>query len=102
MVERDYPATYERFTSLGPLLDKLGNGGKGIAWNTQDEVDFLGKLNYTKHDGPAKGRPRIDTALDASEVILALAPETNGQVAVKAWQALGEMTGARAHPSGHQ
>ncbi len=93
MVERDYPATYERFTSLGPLLDKLGNGGKGIAWNTQDEVDFLGKLNYTKHDGPAKGRPRIDTALDASEVILALAPETNGQVAVKAWQALGEMTG---------
>ncbi|ELF8047216.1 nitrate reductase subunit alpha [Salmonella enterica] len=93
VIERDYPATYERFTSLGPLLDKLGNGGKGIAWNTQDEVDFLGKLNYTKHDGPAKGRPRIDTALDASEVILALAPETNGQVAVKAWQALGEMTG---------
>ncbi len=43
------------------------------------EVDFLGKLNYTKHDGPAKGRPRIDTALDASEVILALAPETNGR-----------------------
>lgn len=40
-VERDYPATYERFTSLGPLLDKLGNGGKGIGWNTQDEVDFL-------------------------------------------------------------
>lgn len=30
VVERDYPATYERFTSLGPLLDKLGNGGKGI------------------------------------------------------------------------
>ncbi|HBC0248517.1 TPA: nitrate reductase subunit alpha [Salmonella enterica subsp. enterica serovar Napoli] len=93
VVERDYPATYERFTSLGPLMDKLGNGGKGISWNTQAEVDFLGKLNYTKHDGPAKGRPRIDTALDASEVILALAPETNGQVAVKAWQALGEMTG---------
>ena len=29
LVERDYPATWERFTSLGPLLDKLGNGGKG-------------------------------------------------------------------------
>ena len=23
-VERDYPATYERFTSLEPLMDKLG------------------------------------------------------------------------------
>ncbi len=54
-VERDYPATYERFTSLGPLMDKLGNGGKGISWNTQDEIDFLGKLNYTKRDGPAQG-----------------------------------------------
>ncbi|WP_336073930.1 nitrate reductase subunit alpha, partial [Klebsiella pneumoniae] len=93
LVERDYPATWERFTSLGPLLDKLGNGGKGISWNTQSEVDFLGKLNYVKPDGPAKGRPRIDSAIDASEVILSLAPETNGQVAVKAWQALGEFTG---------
>ncbi|KAE9813284.1 nitrate reductase subunit alpha, partial [Escherichia coli] len=92
VVERNYPETYERFTSLGPLLDKLGNGGKGISWNTQNEVDFLGKLNYVKLDGPAKGRPRIETAIDASEVILALAPETNGQVAVKAWEALGELT----------
>ncbi len=40
-VERDYPNTYARFTSLGPLMDKLGNGGKGINWNTQDEIDFL-------------------------------------------------------------
>ena len=28
VVERDYPATYKKFTSLGPLLDKLGNGGR--------------------------------------------------------------------------
>lgn len=41
MVERDYPSIYARYTSLGPLMDKLGNGGKGISWNTQDEVDFL-------------------------------------------------------------
>ncbi|MGU0015682.1 hypothetical protein ACVXG9_05970 [Escherichia coli] len=31
VVERDYPATYERFTSIGPLMEKIGNGGKGIA-----------------------------------------------------------------------
>ena len=30
VVERDYPNTYRRFTALGPLADKLGNGGKGI------------------------------------------------------------------------
>ncbi|MBU3894300.1 nitrate reductase subunit alpha [Serratia rubidaea] len=93
VVERDYPATYERFTSLGPLLDKLGNGGKGISWNTQTEIDFLKQLNYVKTDGPAAGRPKIDSAIDAAEVILSLAPETNGQVAVKAWQALSNVTG---------
>lgn len=93
VVERDYPATYARFTALGPLLEKLGNGGKGISWNTQTEVDFLKQLNHTHADGPAAGRPRIDTAIDAAEVILSLAPETNGQVAVKAWRALEQLTG---------
>jgi nitrate reductase / nitrite oxidoreductase, alpha subunit len=38
VVERDYPNTYRRFTALGPLADKLGNGGKGITWNTEDEA----------------------------------------------------------------
>jgi len=92
-VERDYPNTYERYTSLGPLMDKLGNGGKGIGWNTQNEVELLKRLNRTKTDGAAVGRPMIDTAIDAAEVILTLAPETNGQVAVKAWDALGRITG---------
>ncbi|EEG1271538.1 molybdopterin-dependent oxidoreductase [Salmonella enterica] len=92
-VERDYPATYERFTSIGPLMEKIGNGGKGIAWNTQSEMDLLRKLNYTKADGPAKGQPMLNTAIDAAEMILTLAPETNGQVAVKAWAALSEFTG---------
>ncbi len=50
-VERDYPSTYARFTSLRPLMDKLGNGGKGINWNTQDEIDFLKKLNKTQPEG---------------------------------------------------
>ncbi|HCT7003836.1 TPA: nitrate reductase subunit alpha, partial [Morganella morganii] len=93
VVERDYPNTYARFTSLGPLMDKLGNGGKGISWNTQEEVDFLKKLNRTRTEGAAEGRPAIETAIDAAEVVLSLAPETNGHVAVKAWDALGKVTG---------
>ena len=48
VVERDYPAVYERFTTLGPLLEKLGNGGKGIGWNTDHEVAFLKQLNGEK------------------------------------------------------
>jgi nitrate reductase alpha subunit len=94
VVERDYPNTYRRYTALGPLLDRLGNGGKGITWNTEDEVRGLGRLNWTvTEDGPTKGRPRIESDIDAAEVIMYLAPETNGNVAVKAWDALSRATG---------
>jgi nitrate reductase alpha subunit len=92
-VVRDYPATYERFTALGPLMKKVGNGGKGIAWNTEPEVDFLGLLNGTHEEGAGEGLPKIETDIDATEVILSLAPETNGDVAVKAWQSLSKVTG---------
>src|SRR5262249_58619407 len=43
--------------------------------------------------GPTHGRPRIETDVHAAEVILYLAPETNGEVAVKAWRALRQATG---------
>jgi nitrate reductase / nitrite oxidoreductase, alpha subunit len=93
-IERNYPDTYRKFTSLGPLLKKLGNGGKGISWNTDHEVDFLGALNgKVAEDGVSHDLPRIETDIDACEVILSLAPETNGEVAVKAWEALSEFTG---------
>ena len=92
-VERDYTAIYDRFTALGPLMDKIGNGGKGIAWDTKVEVQHLRDLNGVQLDGTAKGQARIDTDIDATEVVLMLAPETNGEVAVKAWKELSKATG---------
>ena len=94
VVERDYPNLYKRFTSLGPLMEKLGNGGKGITWNTQAEVEWLKRVNGTvRDDGPTHGLARIETDIDATETILRLAPETDGGVAVRAWASLGETTG---------
>ena len=93
-VERDYPNTYKKFTALGPLMSKIGNGGKGITWNTEVEVNFLGDLNHrVTEKGISLGMPRIETDIDAAEVVLSLAPETNGQVAVRAWEALSKATG---------
>ena len=46
-----------------------------------------------RDEGITKGMPKIESDVDATEVILALAPETNGRVAVKAWEALGKATG---------
>jgi nitrate reductase / nitrite oxidoreductase, alpha subunit len=104
VVERDYPNVYKRFTALGPLLHQAGNGGKGISWNTQDEVEQLGQLNGRVCDtGATQGMPKIVTDIDACEVILQLAPETNGHVAVKAWEALSKATGREhAHLALHR
>jgi len=104
VVERDYPNTYKRFTALGPLMEKVGNGGKGIGWNTADEVHQLAELNgMVKSEGVTKGFPKIETDIDACEVVLLLAPETNGHVAVKAWKALGKITGRdHTHLAAHR
>ncbi|MGY6268184.1 nitrate reductase subunit alpha [Achromobacter denitrificans] len=94
VVNRDYPNIYKQYTALGPLMDQIGNGGKGIAWKTGTEVEQLGQLNgVTAESGLTQGRPRIVSDIDACEVILHLAPETNGHVAVKAWDALSKVTG---------
>ncbi|HET7595856.1 MAG TPA: nitrate reductase subunit alpha, partial [Burkholderiales bacterium] len=104
VVERDYPNVYKRFTALGPLMDKAGNGGKGIGWNTQTEVKQLGQLNgFVTEEGATFGRPKIETDIDACETVMLLAPETNGHVAVKAWEALGKQTGREhAHLALHR
>ncbi|MDE2368282.1 MAG: nitrate reductase subunit alpha [Burkholderiales bacterium] len=94
VVERDYPNVYKRFIALGPLMETIGNGGKGIGWKTGTEVEQLGQLNgLTLEPGATQGLPRIVTDIDACETILQLAPETNGHVAVKAWEALEKFTG---------
>jgi nitrate reductase alpha subunit len=65
-----------------------------MAWNTSHEVELLKRLNgEVIEEGPTKGLARIDSDIDAAEVVLTLAPETNGEVAVKAWDALSKTTG---------
>jgi nitrate reductase alpha subunit len=92
VVERDYPDIYKKFTSLGPLLDKLGNGGKGINWNTEHEVTSSATERRVTEPGVSQGRPR-STPHRRLRDDPDLAPETNGHVAVKAWEALGKITG---------
>ena len=92
-VKRNYPETYARMTSVGPLLKKLGNGGKGMNWNTELEIDELVAAHGAVQEGPTKGQPIMVTDVQVAETILRLAPETNGHVAKKAWNSLAENTG---------
>ena len=93
VVERDYGQVYERFTTLGPRVEENGIGAKGIHWDSALEVGELRHLNGQVSVGSHEGLPRMQTAIKACESILTLAPETNGQVAVKAFASLEKQTG---------
>jgi nitrate reductase / nitrite oxidoreductase, alpha subunit len=94
VVERNYPQTYDRFVAIGPNLEERGYGTKGLRWSAQPALERLARINGTLPDpGPTQGRVRIDTDVAACEAILALSPETCGEVAVRAWRALESRTG---------
>jgi nitrate reductase alpha subunit len=86
VVERDYARLHERFTSYGPLVRKLGLSAHGIAWPVEALYDELAREN----PGAASSGtpcPSVASARDAANVILRLAPETNGESAFRAFQA---------------
>jgi nitrate reductase alpha subunit len=94
VVERDYASTYSKYIALGPLLEKLGNNVKGIDWNTQEEYDHLKHHNaMVMEEGISKGMPSLEEDIYVCDTIMALAPETNGEVAHKSWKSLGKKTG---------
>jgi nitrate reductase alpha subunit len=95
------PERLQALHRLGPLMNKLGNGGKGIGWNTADRGRAARRAQrLVRDEGVTKGMPKIETDIDACEVVLQLAPETNGHVAVKAWEALGKHHRPRPHAPG--
>ena len=61
-VERDYGAVYEKWAALGPLVERLGVGVKGVAWTPEPEVADLRERNGAVAGGPgrraAPARPR--------------------------------------------
>ena len=95
LVERDYAEIGAKWSSLGPLMEKLGTVTKGVPVDVTKEVEYLARLNGVIADGPAAGRPALTTAVHACETILALSGTTNGRVAVAGFEALEKRTGQR-------
>ncbi len=95
VVERDYGQIAAKMTALGPNVENLGTTVKGITLKSVREVERLKEINGTVKGGIADGRPRLDQAKHACEVILALSGTTNGRVAVAGFKQLEERTGQR-------
>ena len=84
IVERDYTALYDKFVALGPGVKKNGLGVHGVKYACADFWDSM------VENGPsmvASGTrcPSLEYAELAADAVLKLAPETNGELAYRAY-----------------
>ncbi len=91
VVERDYARLHEHFISFGPAA-RAGIGAHGTSWGIEDQYDALVETGPTVSVNGAR-YPSLEDAVHAANVILALAPETNGEAAYRAFKAHEEKVG---------
>lgn len=101
VVERDYANLYNRFISLGPLA-RNGISTHGIHIPIESMYDELAEKPVARMPSPQTTRctewdgkkyPSLEDAIDAANIILALAPETNGEIAHAAFKSQEERVG---------
>ncbi len=92
VVERDYAALYERFVALGPAIREGGLGAHGVKYAIDDFYDKMASEGATV-TASGKRCPSIERAEQAADAILTLAPETNGELAYRAYQHVEKRVG---------
>ncbi len=102
IVKRDYVNLYNKFISFGPLARELGIGAHGITFPIKT---FYDKLLENPSDVPpdhkftrsiewnGKRYPSLESSLDAVNLLLYLAPETNGEIAYRGFKVEEEKVG---------
>jgi nitrate reductase alpha subunit len=102
VVERDYANLYNKFISLGPNLRTDGISGNGVQIPIAEFYDDLLKNPVGGSPDPRHMRcvewggqkyPSLEDALDATNALLYLAPETNGEVSYAAFKHEEERVG---------
>ncbi|MCK5720010.1 MAG: nitrate reductase subunit alpha [Thiomargarita sp.] len=81
IVIRDYKNLYNKFTSFGPVK-KIG--AHGVEWEIDDIYKKVLKSHPTIEWGGTK-YPSLNEVVDAINIVLRFAPETNGESADKAF-----------------
>ena len=91
IVERDYKNLYNRFMSLGPAM---GNhmGAHGVYWDADDVHDKLVREMPTREWG-GKRFVDLENEQNVADVLLAMAPESNGELAFRGYQNLEKRVG---------
>jgi nitrate reductase alpha subunit len=83
-VLRDYKNLYNRYISYGPNVLEKGIGAHGANWKIDKEYNELLDKKNVKWEN--KSYPSLEDAKDAANTILHLSPETNGEVAYRAFE----------------
>jgi nitrate reductase / nitrite oxidoreductase, alpha subunit len=90
IVERDYTKIYDRFLSAGPKLGHLH--AHGISYDAEDFHEAL-KTELPTRKIDEESYVDLSDERVVADVILKLAPETNGELAYRAYQNLGSRVG---------
>ncbi len=94
VVERDYPNLYNQFISLGPLARKNGMGAHGVKYPIADIYDeVLASQTYALSEWGGQKYPSLRRAEEAADMVLLFAPETNGELAYRAYQFIEKKVG---------
>ncbi|GLI38799.1 nitrate reductase subunit alpha [Geobacter hydrogenophilus] len=92
VVERDYVHLFDRIVSLGEGVKREGIEERGLRWPVADLYDELLESSPV-HEWDGKRYPSLAEVVDAANALLHFAPETNGEVAWRAFRSLEEKTG---------
>lgn len=95
VAERDYTAIFEKMTTIGPLLEKVGMLTKGVAYDVHREMDILRQRNGVRHGGAGDGQPKVETDIQMADAMLHLAGVSNGHLATQGFRFLEKRTGTR-------
>ncbi len=95
IVERDYVNLYNRFLSVGPGMGQLS--AHGVNWDAKDVHDKLLRQMSTRTWNDKTFLDLKDEKAVA-DIILAFAPETNGELAYRAYQNLEKRVGKPLAP----
>ena len=97
VAERNYPATYEKMTSIGPLMESVGMLTKGVPYDVKREIGILRQRNGTATTGVGAGQPKVETDVQLADAILHLSGTTNGHLATLGFTNVEKRTGTQLH-----
>jgi len=92
VVQRDYANIYNRFISVGPKFRDMGLGVHGTKYAVDDLYDEW-LTNQPTETWNGRSYPSLREDRTACDVILRFAPETNGELAWRAYRSESEKTG---------